>query len=260
MALIRRSTKVENMTIDSIPTFTAFISSLARRQSPALLWYSAQGERIELSGRVLDNWVSKSANFLVDECELGAAQQYTLTQQVHWRSLVLLLAGLRVGARLTFESGGEGSQVHAAFSPTEIEQSAAEYPVLVDRGPLSMRFMGQAPAGTTDYCAEVRSHSDAYSGFSLSHESDAAFKGLTYRELMQRAAARAAQLSQLTATETHSLLLETSKLSLNATVDVLGALMAGYSVLVLDPQEEWANERKNRIISDERAAAPKDLG
>lgn len=260
MALIRRSTKVENMTIDSIPTFTAFISSLARRQSPALLWYSAQGERIELSGRVLDNWVSKSANFLVDECELGAAQQYTLTQQVHWRSLVLLLAGLRVGARLTFESGGEGSQVHAAFSPTEIEQSAAEYPVLVDRGPLSMRFMGQAPAGTTDYCAEVRSHSDAYSGFSLPHESDAAFTGLTYRELMQRAAARAAQLSQLTATETHSLLLETSKLSLNATVDVLGALMAGYSVLVLDPQEEWADERKNRIISDERAAAPKDLG
>lgn len=260
MALIRRSTKVENMTIDSIPTFTAFISSLARRQSPALLWYSAPGERIELSGRVLDNWVSKSANFLVDECELGAAQQYTLTQQVHWRSLVLLLAALRVGARLTFEGGGEGSQVHAAFSPAEIEQSAAEYPVLVDRGPLSMRFMGQVPAGTTDYCAEVRSHSDAYSGFSLPHESDAAFKGLTYRELMQRVAARAAQLSQLTATGKHSLLLETSKLSLNATVDVLGALMAGYSVLVLDPQEEWADERKNRIMSDERATAPQDLG
>lgn len=260
MALIGCPTTVGSMTLDSAPTFTAFISSLARRQSPALLWYSAPGERIELSGRVLDNWVSKSANFMVDECELDAAQQYTLTPQVHWRSLVLLLAGLRVGARLTFEGAGEGSQVHAAFSPAEIEQSAAEYPVLVDRGPLSMRFMGQVPANTTDYCAEVRSHSDAYSGFSLPNESDAAFEGLTYRELMQRVAARAAQLSQFTAADTHSLLLETSKLSLDATVDVLVALMAGYSVLVLDPQEEWTGERKNRIMSDERAAAPEYLG
>lgn len=255
MSTAVRPTRVEGMTLDSAPTFTAFISSLAQRQTPALLWYSASGERIELSGRVLDNWVSKSANFLVDECELDATQQCTLTRQVHWRSLVLLLAGLRVGAQLAFEGAGADSQVHAAFSPVEIEQSAAEYPVLVDRGPLSMRFMGQVPAGVTDYCAEVRSHSDVYSGFSLPSESGAAFEGLTYRELMQRAGARAAQLYQNTAPEVHSLLLEASELSLDAAVDVLGALIAGYSVLVLDPSEEWTNERKNRITSDERATA-----
>ncbi len=33
---------------------------------PRLTWYGADGERVELSARVLENWVAKTANLLVE--------------------------------------------------------------------------------------------------------------------------------------------------------------------------------------------------
>ncbi|MDO4898317.1 MAG: TIGR03089 family protein, partial [Rothia sp. (in: high G+C Gram-positive bacteria)] len=176
--------------------FTVFMSDLQQRQTPALIWYSSPGERIELSGRVLDNWVSKSANFLVDECEVDAGAKVVLSPQLHWRSVIVALAALRTGAQLRFDAEGQNTQVQVSFSPDEVAVSAAEYPVILDRGPLAMRFMGQLPAGVTDYCAEVRSHADVYGGFSLPSDDGTALEGLTYGQLMQRVGERAGQLVQ----------------------------------------------------------------
>ena len=39
---------------------------------PLLTWYDdGTGERVELSGATLGNWVAKTANLLVDGCGLG---------------------------------------------------------------------------------------------------------------------------------------------------------------------------------------------
>ena len=38
---------------------------------PRLTWYGPDGERVELSAKVLDNWVAKTANLLVDELDAG---------------------------------------------------------------------------------------------------------------------------------------------------------------------------------------------
>src|SRR6478735_7253781 len=37
--------------------------------APRLTWYGPDAERVELSGRVLDNWVAKTSNLLQDELD-----------------------------------------------------------------------------------------------------------------------------------------------------------------------------------------------
>ncbi|PYI68408.1 TIGR03089 family protein [Arthrobacter livingstonensis] len=65
--------------------------------APRLTWYGPDSERVELSGRVLDNWVAKTANFLVDELDAAPGTVVAVDVPVHWRSLVWLLATWAVG-------------------------------------------------------------------------------------------------------------------------------------------------------------------
>jgi uncharacterized protein (TIGR03089 family) len=47
------------------------VATAANATQPVLTWYDdATGERVELSGVTLDNWVAKTANLLVDGCGL----------------------------------------------------------------------------------------------------------------------------------------------------------------------------------------------
>src|SRR5665647_605927 len=64
---------------------------------PRLTWY-APAERVELSGHVLDNWVTKTANLLVEEYDAGPGTRVLLDLPVHWRSVVWAFAAWRVGA------------------------------------------------------------------------------------------------------------------------------------------------------------------
>lgn len=57
-------------TVANARSFTRIFDALAHVQTPALIWHARGGERIELSGRVFMNWVAKSANLLVNECEV----------------------------------------------------------------------------------------------------------------------------------------------------------------------------------------------
>lgn len=241
------------------PGFTSLMARVQQRQSPALLWYSVPGERIELSGRVLDNWVSKTANFLVDECELEDSGSVLLAGTVHWRSAVFALATLRTGAALalgSIDGTAEAPQVQVAFEASELSGDEVEYPVLVDRGPLSMRFMGEVPAGVTDYCAEVRSHSDVYLGLYLPSGSSPALLAeptVSFDELMRQVAERAAVLSERLGESCRAVVLPGSALDAAALVDVLAVLAAGYAVLVLDPAVPWDDERRQRVLADELA-------
>ena len=45
----------------SIPTLLSTLRT-SQATSPALVWYGPEAERIELSGRVLDNWVAMLAS------------------------------------------------------------------------------------------------------------------------------------------------------------------------------------------------------
>lgn len=149
----------------------------AASASPRLVWYGPEGERVELSGRVIDNWVAKTSNLLVEELDATPGTEVLLDTPPHWKSLVWALACWQTGAvvrlgeaepraaegaadepaapgiiRVAMDAPAEGPLMH---SPNEIL-------VLVAPGALAMRWSAHLPAGAIDYAAEVRSFGDVF--------------------------------------------------------------------------------------------------
>ena len=233
-------------------SFPQFMALLAQRQSPALLWYSAPGERIELSGRVFDNWVAKTANFLVDECEVEPGSLLALPQRLHWRSLVLAAAGLRVGATLAWGQQA-GADVRAAFDTAELEGAGAEYLLAVAAEPLAPRFMGQLPSEALDYAAEVRSHPDVYVGLAEPTSEDQAWAGTSYGRLMEQLTERARALGAEYEPEVAALQVPGEHFDAAYLEQALAVMASGRAALVLDPAVTWEQERLSRVLGDERA-------
>src|SRR5690242_12812913 len=65
---------------------------------PRVTWYGPDHERVEFSAKTLNNWVSKTANLLVDELDAGPGSRIGIALPGHWRTVVWLLAGWSVGA------------------------------------------------------------------------------------------------------------------------------------------------------------------
>lgn len=70
---------------------------------PRLTWYDdSTGERIDLSGKTLANWVAKAANWLESEMALAPGDQLRLTiPPDHWRAIYWSLAAWTRGLTLT---------------------------------------------------------------------------------------------------------------------------------------------------------------
>ena len=147
----------------------------AQASSPALIWYGADGERVELSGRVLENWAAKTANLLVEELDAAPGTALRLHLPVHWKSLVLTLGAWAAGSAVeagpadggsSGSAGGAGAEVFAtASAQREALDAAAGVPVAVGLGALQMHWDGDLPAGAVDYAAEVRSFADSFDDF-----------------------------------------------------------------------------------------------
>ncbi|MEX3611302.1 TIGR03089 family protein [Rothia sp. LK2588] len=251
------------MTTMATATFENFFKTLATSQRPALVWYSVPGERIELSGRVLENWVAKTANFLVDECELASGQSVDMAVPTHWRSVILALAALRVGARLNLgQQPGADSHLGFTFDPSDLAEDAAgdwEYVVAVERAPLAPRFMGQLPeqigdAEVLDYAGQVRSFGDVYSGLELPDASSVALTeaGLTSGDVLAAVTRNGDLLRNDDAAAAYALEIP-HQLTENFVLEVLTVLAAGAGVVMLDPSIEWADDRRSRVVEDEQA-------
>jgi uncharacterized protein (TIGR03089 family) len=74
---------------------------------PRLTWYGPDGERIELSGKVLDNWVAKAANLLVEEVDAGPDRRVAVDLPTGWRAVVWLLATWSTGACAVLPGDGD---------------------------------------------------------------------------------------------------------------------------------------------------------
>ena len=89
---------------------------------PRLTWYDdepgpTQGERIELSGRVLANWVAKAGNLLQDDCAAGPGTTVGLDLPAHWRGVYWALATWSVGATVVLGAGVTDADVLVTTSP-----------------------------------------------------------------------------------------------------------------------------------------------
>lgn len=87
----------------SVPTPSTVLRAMLRSDSarPRVTFYDdATGERIELSARVLANWVAKAANLLQDDLDGAPATTVGLDLSAHWRACYWALATWAVGATL----------------------------------------------------------------------------------------------------------------------------------------------------------------
>ena len=171
-------------------TVTALLHRLRSGNSsvPRLTWYGPDGERVELSGRVLDNWAAKSSNLLVEELDAEPGTRFRLDLPGHWKSAVLALAGWQAGGVLV---DGEADIVFSAEPSPGRTQGAVH--VAVALGALDLAFPGALGPGQLDYAALVRQFADSFDPFdSPSADDGAAHLGgeaFSQAELLERFAA-----------------------------------------------------------------------
>jgi uncharacterized protein (TIGR03089 family) len=145
------------MSIPAIELMTNLRSGHAT--SPRLTWYGPDSERVELSGRVLDNWVAKTGNLLQDELDAEPGMRLGLDLPVHWKSMIWALAAWQLGMETVLD-GGEAELLVTDKPGTEAGKYDAVIAVALPA--LAMRWPGDLPAGVIDYAAEVRSHGDVF--------------------------------------------------------------------------------------------------
>ncbi|MFD0685353.1 TIGR03089 family protein [Actinomadura fibrosa] len=148
---------------------------------PLVTYYDdAAGERVELSARTFDNWVAKTANFLVDGLGAEPGTRVVLAAPPHWQSAVWLMACWSAGlvaepvdpdavrARGGLEAGepsGPSAPYILAAAEEVLDLVAADAGAEEIVG-LSLHALGgplaHCPPGVIDYAVEVRGHGDRF--------------------------------------------------------------------------------------------------
>ncbi|WP_262286630.1 TIGR03089 family protein [Micromonospora sp. MA102] len=210
---------------------------------PLLTWYDdATGERTELSGATLANWVAKTANLLVDEIALAPGDTAAVLLPPHWQTAAVLLGCW--SAKLTVaDTPGDVDVLFAAAGRIDEagDWSAGErYALAPNPFALPMR---EVPAGFADFVSAVRGHGDHFTPYPGGGEGDAA--------LLARAEARAAELCL---TPGDRLLVDVTRHP-DAVDWLLAPLTAGASLVAcanLDPARldpRTATEKVTRVLT-----------
>ncbi|RSM49877.1 TIGR03089 family protein [Actinoplanes sp. ATCC 53533] len=184
-----------------IETIPAALAAAVRRDptTPLLTWYDdATGDRTELSGATMDNWVAKTANLLVDGVGLGSGDSVAVLLPPHWQTAAVLLGGWAAG--LAADLGPDPQPVEVLFTtPEDVERAAAW--ATGDRfatGLLPLAApLRQVPPGFIDYTVEVRGFGDRFVASAPVHFNDRALAGPddeSHLSVCQAATERAAEL------------------------------------------------------------------
>ena len=151
--------------------------------SPRLTWYGPDGERVELSGRVLDNWVAKTSNFLQDELDAEPGMRVRLDLPAHWKGIVWALAAWQLGLETVLAE--DGADFLATADPASA-RGKYDAVIAVALPALAMRWPGELAPGCVDYAAEVRLHGDVFLAHSDPDPSARALAGSNGQEYLQR--------------------------------------------------------------------------
>ncbi|SDY72488.1 TIGR03089 family protein [Micromonospora pattaloongensis] len=154
---------------------------------PLLTWYDdATGERTELSGATLANWVSKTANLLVDSAGVTAGDAVGVLLPPHWQTAAVLLGAWSAGLLVETEPA---RPVEVLFAAADRAEEATAWPAgeryLLSLAPMAAPLR-DVPAGFADYVVEVRGHGDHFTPYTQGGPQDA--------DLIARAARRGAEL------------------------------------------------------------------
>ncbi|MFC7486652.1 TIGR03089 family protein [Knoellia sp. CPCC 206453] len=166
-----------------------------------------RGERIELSARVLGNWVNKAANALQDEFDIAPGSIVHLDLPPHWRTAYWALATWSVGATVSTDAGDATPDL---LVTTDNDTAAAsDSPaVLVTLAGLARSAATPVPQGVMDEAKELSTHGDQFVAYDQPDDSDTALisrgERTAYADVLGSAAPRAnsAERRHLTTTGT----------------------------------------------------------
>jgi len=137
---------------------------------PRLTFYDdaqgpTRGERIELSAKVLGNWVNKAGNALQDELDAGAGALVVVAMPVHWRSVYWALAAWSVGATVVLPRDHAAAAAAARHADVVITDNPSLAGSATGRGvlvslPMLARSHPDAPANVFDDARELASFGD----------------------------------------------------------------------------------------------------
>jgi uncharacterized protein (TIGR03089 family) len=218
---------------------------------PRVTWYGTGGERIELSGAVLTNWVAKTTNLLVEEFDAGPGVRVGLDLPAHWRTAVWALAAWRCGAEVVVGPGVDDADVVVTDRPAD--HDGASQLVAVALPALARRFDGAVPPGAVDAAGAVMTYGDVIGWAPEVDPARAALSG-------PGTAVAHARLATWAGTTGERVLVEAGADRASAVVPVLRAVLAALagdgSAVVLDAPvaAELASDgtRRERLVAAER--------
>ncbi|MBA2574814.1 MAG: TIGR03089 family protein [Actinomycetota bacterium] len=148
----------------SLPVTTALANALATEPGRPLVTYydTTSGERIELSVKTFDNWVSKIANLLGDDLGLEAGQGIRVELPPHWQSTVTVVAAWAAGLRLVAQDASSPEDV-SVVGPAALHTAdtrPAGVVIACSLRPLAGAFVDPLPAGWLDFAREVPGQPD----------------------------------------------------------------------------------------------------
>lgn len=229
----------------------AFQAAVSRDPAaPLLTWYDdATGDRTELSGATLDNWVSKTANLLIDGLGLGSGDRAAVQLPPHWQAAAIVLGASAAG--LAVDLGDRPQLVEVLFT-TPLSAAAAGDWAAPDRYatgllPLAMPLR-EVPPGFVDYVTDVRNYGDHFRGVPVAPDA-LALAGpveLSHLAVLRTATERAAELGITTGDR---VLVDTRKYP-DPTDWLFAPLAAGASVVLcanLNPEKTTARADAEKV-------------
>ncbi|MFG1849525.1 TIGR03089 family protein, partial [Micromonospora carbonacea] len=118
---------------------------------PLLTWYDdATGERTELSGATLANWVAKTANLLTDEVAAGPGESAGALLPPHWQTAAVLLGCWSAGLVVADAPGAVEVLFAAADRVGEADAWPAGERYALALAPFALPLR-EVPAGFADY-------------------------------------------------------------------------------------------------------------
>lgn len=152
---------------------------------PFVTYYDrASGERTELSGTTLLNWVSKTVNLLRDDLDVGPGQTVVVALPPHWQSAAILLASWWTGAAVRTDAVGDGTDgvtrgdvvFCAEDRLMELADADARDILVTSLHALGLPVAAK-PTHVLDYAVEVRGHGDQTGPPSVDDDSPALYAG-----------------------------------------------------------------------------------
>jgi uncharacterized protein (TIGR03089 family) len=136
---------------------------------PLLTYYDdGTGERTELSGATLANWVAKTANLLVDGLGAGPGDRALVLLPPHWQTAAVLLGCWSAGLSVILTSPPGGSADGPAADVAFVAAGRAAEVTVGDRYALGLHPLGlplrEVPPGYLDFSVEVRTFGDRFGG------------------------------------------------------------------------------------------------